>query len=328
MKRRAQNRNYYEQHREEIAKKRASRQTNELQMMNGNESQNATNSTGCVRRQPKAFFKAAIQDYSNNFIPQKFSLGDLCKECTYCSGLSYRCESTSNCCHNGKLSHLPVPSTNFPAELKYLFTGSEQKCKNFREFIRQYNNANAFSSMGGKIADMSRGVYCYKISGEVYHSSLNNIPIDLSLDSNSCESKARNMSYAELFLYDTDTAVNIRMQNPRNSSCKKQIMSTLAKTLYENSPYAESYRRLRNAFDNEVRYAQSVNIPIRNVTLVFTKNLDDDQRVYNAPSSNEVALVFVSDRDGNLPAQLDFVVYPITLITVRFGIIKIIPLSI
>jgi len=45
--------------------------------------------------------------------------------------------------------------------------------------------------------------------------------------------------------------------------------------------------------------------------LIFTRNLQDSQRVYNAPrTSDDVAIVYVVDRDGNIPAEPDFAVQP------------------
>lgn len=74
-----------------------------------------------------------------------------------------------SCCHNGEA--LAPPLSDYPDELKDLLTGDTKESKNFRLHIRQYNSANAFASFGAKIEKQppGRGVYVFKISGEVYH---------------------------------------------------------------------------------------------------------------------------------------------------------------
>ncbi|CAF2777240.1 unnamed protein product [Rotaria sp. Silwood2] len=47
------------------------------------------------------------------------------------------------------------------------------------------------------------------------------------------------------------------------------------------------------------------------ISLIFTRNLHDDQRVYDAlRTSDAAAIVYVADRYGNMPAELDFAVQP------------------
>jgi hypothetical protein len=50
---------------------------------------------------------------------------------------------------------------------------------------------------------------------------------------------------------------------------------------------------------------------MKKISLIFTRNLQDGQRVYNAPTtSDDVSIVYVADLDGNIPAELDFAVQP------------------
>ncbi|CAF5222201.1 unnamed protein product, partial [Rotaria magnacalcarata] len=47
------------------------------------------------------------------------------------------------------------------------------------------------------------------------------------------------------------------------------------------------------------------------IYLIFTRNLHDDQRVYNAlRTADDIAIVYVADRDGNISAEPDFEVQP------------------
>lgn len=259
----------------------------------------------------KSTYKSAISGSSEFFFPQTHDLGPLSFTCIHCAAVHFKSELKSNCCHNGKLSNLPTSNAHFPIEIKELYIGTDRKSRNFREFIRQYNNSNAFASMGANIHNIHGSVYCFKVSGEVYHKTADNIPIDLNLNMGNVHTADADILYAELFLYDTDTAVNIRMNNHYNSACLKEIMTTIGNVLHNISPYARSYQKLREAFETESAYAAQNNCEINKVSLVFYRNLQDDQRVYNAPTNaNDVALIYVPDRDGNIPAQIDFAVYP------------------
>jgi hypothetical protein len=109
--------------------------------------------------------------------------------------------------------------------LKNLFVGTDEKGRNFREFIRQYNNANAFASMGTKFEEIpGNGPYCFKISGEVHHRTSGNIEIDSTLQVNSIERLNHHPSYVELYVYDADTSIQIRMNNPANAQCLRDNM--------------------------------------------------------------------------------------------------------
>ncbi|CAF4088148.1 unnamed protein product [Rotaria magnacalcarata] len=134
-----------------------------------------------------------------------------------------------------------------------------KKSNNFREFIRQYNNANAFASIGAKIEDIpGNGPHCFKISGEVYHCTSENIQIYTTLQPNSVQKLIHQPSYAELYVYDVDTSIEIRMTESGNARC-----------------------------------------------------LRDNTMVYNAlRTADDIAIVYVADRDGNISAEPDFEVQP------------------
>ena len=74
------------------------------------------------------------------------------------------------CCSKGAIKLPPIKDP--PQKLKNLFTGNSQKYRNFRQNIRAYNSSLAFASMcftGHEYTFKSRGPYCFKINGQVYH---------------------------------------------------------------------------------------------------------------------------------------------------------------
>ncbi|CAF4970287.1 unnamed protein product, partial [Rotaria sp. Silwood1] len=259
-------------------------------------------------------FKSAVFGSPNFVYPKTHNLGPLNIECQYCEAVHFKDALKSMCCHNGKLSYLSVQNgpENFPIALENLFIGTDAKCKNFREFIRQYNNANAFASMGAKIEDIpENGPYCFKISGDVYHRTSENIQIDTTLQPNSVQKLIHQPSYAELYVYDADTSIVIRMTESANAQCIRDNMITINAVLNDVSPYASCFRKFREIYDKELSNARITGSSMKKISLIFTRNLHDDQRIYNAPrTSDDIAIVYVADRDGNIPAELDFAVQP------------------
>jgi len=70
-------------------------------------------------------------------------------------------------CYDGKIK---LPPTTIPEELKQLFTSTDGKSKNFRENIRQYNNAMSFVLFGAKVdLPPNYDLYTFRIYGMVHH---------------------------------------------------------------------------------------------------------------------------------------------------------------
>ncbi|XP_055387399.1 uncharacterized protein LOC129616004 [Condylostylus longicornis] len=166
--------------------------------------------------------------------------------------------------------------------------------------------------MSAKIEQISgNGPYCYKISGEVYHRTSENIEIDTSLQPNCVREMSQPPSYAELYVYDTDISLEARMLNSANAQCRRENMIIISTAINEVSPYASCYKKLREVYDKELSERRAINLPMNKISLIFIRNTYDDQRAYNAPrNTDDVAIVFVADRDGNIPAELDFSVQP------------------
>jgi hypothetical protein len=144
-----------------------------------------------------------------------------------CGAVFFKGESKTKCCQGGKLSHLPTHNPNFPVELKSLFEGKDLLSRNFRSFSRQFNNANAFASLNAKTVSLrGNGPFCYKISGGITILSSSSVNFNDVL--NPPEHRNTPPTFAELYFYDTDQSVELRMQNGANRQCNRIIMSMLA----------------------------------------------------------------------------------------------------
>ncbi len=74
------------------------------------------------------------------------------------------------CCNNGAVQ---LPLLQQPLEvLRGLLSGSDPRSRAFREKIRMYNSILSFTSTGARIHESvtsTRGVYVFRIQGEMYH---------------------------------------------------------------------------------------------------------------------------------------------------------------
>ena len=95
-------------------------------------------------------------------------LGRMDNLCNHCGAFIWKSENKSLCCANGQVTLPPLPPP--PLFLQQLFSGTDAKCRTFRDNIRAYNSSLAFASLGVNVEFLPPGVYCFKIHGEVHHS--------------------------------------------------------------------------------------------------------------------------------------------------------------
>ncbi|XP_060185029.1 uncharacterized protein LOC132614577 isoform X1 [Lycium barbarum] len=90
--------------------------------------------------------------------------------CEFCGAKKFEYEPLAFCCSNGSI-HLI--SYQMPQELRNLYLGNTEESKQFRTYIRTYNNTFAFTSLGvtydKNLAKRSNGVYTFKVQGQMYH---------------------------------------------------------------------------------------------------------------------------------------------------------------
>ncbi|KAH9958685.1 hypothetical protein BGW80DRAFT_1184546, partial [Lactifluus volemus] len=181
------------------------------------------------------------------------------------------------CCNRGLIEiKLEDPPPN---ELQQLFLGEDTLSRNFRSSIRQYNAALAFTSLGVDIVDSvnrdSRGPYVFKIAGELCHRSGGLLPLD-----------GEQPSYAQLYIYDPQQALNNRMS--RNNNLSEEIMHKLQTMLAEHHHYAHVYRHAHQILmtlnsHNENDLSLRLCADVRN------------RHQYNLPSSDEIAVIIPGD---------------------------------
>ena len=233
---------------------------------------------------------------------QPHDLGPMTIPCPFCHAMHWMAERRSDssnrnprfgdCCKRGKIGLPklePVPQT-----LRDLLEGQDHEARQFRQNIRQYNAALAFTSNGGDFGQALQGggPYVLQLHGELYHQHGSLIP-DIG----------QKPQYAALYIYDPDFALDQRKRN--NPNVSQHVMSELQEMLHQCNPYVTMYRqaaqRLREQGQN--LREQGLNSTIR---ARLTYRAHNDPRRYNIPEADEIAVVLPGE--GITHASRDTVV--------------------
>jgi PIF1-like helicase/Helitron helicase-like domain at N-terminus/Helicase len=241
-------------------------------------------------------------------IPVHF-IGEMDAICEFCRAKHFKVEMPkdkkfSSCCQKGKV-HLPE-LTPLPNYLRDLYVGNNDDAKNFREFIRQFNSALAFASMGipknrtRANNRSSRGPYCFRIQGQVYH-----LTSPVHPNGNTAP------AYAQLYILDSAAALEQRMSIQANQVCSRDVMEKLDTLIREVNPFAKSYKLMREIELEEEELASRENRTSIPVLMDFVQNKSLDKRRYNCPTVNtEIAIIFKATENGEPPLERDLRIYP------------------
>ncbi|XP_046655037.1 uncharacterized protein LOC124348808 [Daphnia pulicaria] len=202
--------------------------------------------------------------------------GDLTKICSECDAKHFAKEMPKDkkfqqCCAKGNV--IIPPAKPCPEPLASLLQNRHPKSKHFMKQIRNYNSAHAFASMGAN--------FCQVAARPVYASMVR--------------------FTTKLLLSATDFRANIEMM----SGCCRTLMEELDAMLREKNPYALTYKMMRRVLEEEYVQREAENLPHYTVGMIITCDRRNvDQRRYNCPTVNEIAVVFKST-DGEPPAYRD-----------------------
>ena len=215
---------------------------------------------------------------------QPICFGQMNVECLHCHALHWLDERVkqsdksspifSQCCHHGKVQLDPLPEP--PVHLQTLFTADSDDAKEFRERIRQYNSALTFTSFTANEEDVNRGgkgPWIWKLGYTIYHRASSLIP-----------NSVNNPKYAQLYFYDPEEALQIRMN--RNTRLNSETMFYLQNTLLDINRFVDLYFHSLEILDR----MPSIDLQIR----ILADPSNDNHR-YNTPSVNELAVVMPGD---------------------------------
>ncbi|XP_028100698.1 uncharacterized protein LOC114300041 [Camellia sinensis] len=164
-------------------------------------------------------------------------------------------------------------SSNCPPELDWLYTSNSEEAKEFRTYVRTYNNCFAFTSFGVKYdKELCRFI-------------------------NELTSSDENLSHLQLYFYDTDHEIQNRMKSSKKLN--PVILERLTNISHLN-PYSIFFRRLEH-IDH-----------LNSVQIIIKSDVSLDQRVYNQPSASQVAAIWSENDVLTKEISRDIVVHQIS----------------
>jgi hypothetical protein len=187
--------------------------------------------------------------------------------CPSCRAKHFAYETKFFCCGEGTIK---IVTNELPSQLINLFSSESEIAVHFRKYSRLYNNMFAFSSLGGSIdARTHKGIYVFKLHGQLYHFVPDLLPRG-----------GDKPKFLQLYFYDGQYEKENRSGifpelNPNVVSLLMEIM--------DRNPYAHFFRSLQHIDVQE------------NTRVLLNKNPTLDQRLYNTPSSDEVAAIWLDD---------------------------------
>ena len=140
----------------------------------------------------------------------------------------------SLCCACGDVM---IPPVKEPSRLlKDLLTGGTQRNHDFRNNLRAYNSSLAFASMLLTQEEYfkskgSKGPYCYRINGQVYHRISQILP-----------ENGKAPGFSQIYIYDKEH----ELDNHLNSfnTLYRSLLKELQDMMKEINPYAQKYNHV------------------------------------------------------------------------------------
>ena len=206
--------------------------------------------------------------------------------------------TSARCCSKGKvaLTDSQILKQCDPV-LKSLLLGQDSRSRDFHAYSRSFNSALGFASMGASASPPpGRGPYCFRIHGTIHHRT------GLLHPDNPDEPRV----YCQIYMLEGDAALAQRMSNNHDVLDNSTLLD-LQQVITNNSPFYNSHRMLRDIEREETISAGLENRFPQSVAMVFAAG--PDSRRYNAPTTGDVAAVYVGDENG-APGNQDFCVYP------------------
>jgi hypothetical protein len=221
-------------------------------------------------------------------------IGEMNISCDHCEAKHFISEKVANkgnsfndCCNHGSIKLNPLPQP--PYELYELFTGNHPKSQHFYNRIRVYNNTFSFASFDANLSNFitqRRGPYCFKIQGQIYY-QINNALYPAPNET---------PSYGQLFIVDNNEATECRLN--RNSNLDEEILRSIDNMMRINNIFAQSYRMMHEEIQIQ-KMTQSHNIHELKLGFLTKKGIDRGR--YNVQRVNEVAALFSTSADGEIP---------------------------
>lgn len=267
-----------------------------------------------IRRNNVGNYLIDVYKIALNVVPsqfESFNIGQMNLECQFCKAKHFESEITmrnrtkfTSCCHKGKVFLQPLSQNDFFNSLyqglRSSDRGIKKRSKQFFEHIRSYNSSFAMISSEAKIANtILHGVYHFKIHDVFMHRAGPMTTYEYG----------RSPTYAQLYFYDTDTALNYRLRASANNACDRDLMREISLELDRVNPFIRSFRTMKEHCDIAGNESKEICLVIK-----VNKNLDI--RRYNDAVQTDVAVIF-NNSDGEPPFERNMIAFSKVQGTIR-----------
>ncbi|XP_042941344.1 uncharacterized protein LOC122276004 [Carya illinoinensis] len=203
--------------------------------------------------------------------------------CRHCKAKRFYHETNGFYCADGTIY---LATNAVPDQFYDLFTSNTDESAHFKTYVRTYNNKFAFTSFGVKFDEdlcrWNKGIYTFRTQGQIYHYINDLIPLN------------GRHSYLQLYFYDTEHELENRISD--SDRMNPSIIAQLIDILHIN-PYSLFFRSLGDLSN------------LKNQVIHIRSDVGLDQRVFNVPTSSQVAAIWVENEDADQLRGRDIYVF-------------------
>ncbi len=204
-------------------------------------------------------------------------IGGMTQTCPYCAAKKWKGETPGLCCSGGKVKLPELPE--LPEILQDLLTNDSCDGKHFRSHIFKYNSAFQMTSFGTDNNLTDRGFFTtFRVQGQVYHRIGGLLPLP--------DQEAKFVQV--FFMQDADAQVQQRLAN-MNGGLKENIVLDLQEMLHERHQHVHNFK-----------YALEKMNTAEHAVVIHADRCPQGEhlRRYNAPTTNEVAIILLHEEHG------------------------------
>lgn len=159
----------------------------------------------------------------------------------------------------------------------------------FLDKTRSINSLFSLASFNANLVQFNNrrpGPFCCKIQGQIYYQV------------NTALYPANNElpSFGQLFIIDTNEATDVRLK--MNSTLNSEILTAIHNVMQQNNVFVQSYQMMKEELDLMTAENNGTEPELQ---LLFTLKKEHDKRRYNFQRVNEVAAIFSTTADGEIP---------------------------
>lgn len=199
---------------------------------------------------------------------QEINIGKMNIKCLYCNAMRFIGESKNMCCSSGRVSLAQYEI--LPQPLLNLLKNNHEKSKIFLPLLRKYNACFNMTSFQTTVKPVNPHIFTFKVQGQVYHR------MGSMIAENDTDAK-----FLQIFFIG-DEEKEIRMRREIVPDTNLQLLRELQNMLHFHNHYVRTFKTAMES---------NVNNDFHVVIKANKRPAGEHARVFNAPSTNEVAII-------------------------------------